>query len=62
MILLIIFLFILISGVFIYFYMQHIEINRELDELYDMYYELIDFNASKTIKKGKITVLNRKEV
>lgn len=54
-------LFILISGVFIYFYMQNIKIDDELEELYDMYYDLIK-DSSNSYKKGKITVLNRKEV
>ena len=53
----IIILFILICLVFIYFYMKNLEIDRELEELFDMYYE--NYGTEKD-KKGKITVLNRK--
>lgn len=48
-----------LAGLFIYFYMKNIEINKDLDELYDLYY---DYYGSEKDKKGKITVLNRKGV
>lgn len=61
MFLLIIILFICLSGLFIFFYLKYQEIDKELDELYDLYYELTNY-SSKNDKKCKITVLNRKEV
>lgn len=61
MLLLIIFSFICISGLFIFFYLKYQEIDKELDELYDLYYELTDY-TQKNDKKCKITVLNRKGV
>ena len=61
MLLLIILLFICISGLFIFFYLKYQEIDRELEELYDLYYELTNYSP-KNDKKCKITVLNRKGV
>ena len=59
MILAIIILFILICLEFIFFYIKILSQDKELEELYDMYYE----NYSPRIeKKGKITVLNKKVV
>lgn len=49
------------GGLFLYFYLKNIEVDNELEELYDMYYELVN-KSPETKNKGKITVLNRKEV
>ena len=57
MILGIILLFILICCEFIFFYRKILSMDREIEELYDMYYDLY---MPKKYKKGKITVLNRK--
>ena len=57
MILLIILFLIVISLVFTYFFLKLQDVNREIDELYDMYYEI---HTPRNEKKGKITVLNRK--
>lgn len=57
MILAIIVLFILISLVFIFYYIKMLSMDREIEELYDMYYEIY---IPRNDKKGKITVLNRK--
>lgn len=61
MLLLIILSFICISGLFIFFYLKYQEIDKELDELYDLYYQLTNYSP-KNDKKCKITVLNRKGV
>lgn len=47
------------SGLFIYFYLKNIEIEKDIEELYDLYYEIY---GTENDKKGKITVLNRKGV
>lgn len=47
------------SGLFIYFYLKNLEIQKDLDELYDLYY---DYYGTEKDKKGKITVLNSKGV
>ena len=57
MILAIILLFILICIEFIFFYIKMLSMDREIEELYDMYYEIY---TPRNEKKGKITVLNRK--
>ena len=57
MILFIILLFILICIEFIFFYIKKLSMDREIEELYDMYYEIY---TPRNEKKGKITVLNRK--
>lgn len=57
MILVIILLFILICIEFIFFYIKKLSMDREIEELYDMYYEIY---IPRNDKKGKITVLNRK--
>lgn len=59
MILLIILFLIVISLVFTYFFLKLQDVNREIEELYDMYYEIY---IPRNEKKGKITVLNRKVV
>lgn len=61
MLLLIILLFISLCGLFIFFFMKYQEIDKEFDELYDLYYELTNYSP-KNDKTCKITVLNRKEV
>lgn len=48
-----------LSGLFIYFYLKNLEIQKDLDELYDLYY---DYYGSEKDTKGKITVLNSKGV
>lgn len=57
MILAFIILFILICVVFIFYYIKLLSVDREIEELYDMYY---DIYAPRNEKKGKITVLNKK--
>lgn len=46
-------------GLFIYFYLKNLELSNDIDELYDMYYKE---NSPEIKNKGKISVLNRKEV
>ena len=48
-------LYISLLGSFIFFYMKYIEVDRELDELYDLYYSLQ--SQEKTTKKSNVTVL-----
>lgn len=48
-----------LCGLFIYFYLKNLEISNDIDELYDLYYKEY---GSENDKKGKISVLNRKEV
>ena len=57
MILALIILFILICCVFIFYYIKLLSVDREIEELYNMYYEIY---TPRNKKKGKITVLNRK--
>lgn len=58
MLLVIIILFILICLVFIFYYIKLLSVDRELEELFDMYYKLYNIKPKKE-NKGKITVLNR---
>lgn len=58
MLLAIIILFILICLVFIFYYIKLLSVDRELEELFDMYYKLYDIKPQKK-KEAKITVLNR---
>ena len=59
MILAIIFLFILICIVFIFYYIKLLSVDRELEELFDMYYSLYNIKPKKE-NKANITVLSRK--
>lgn len=44
------------AGIFVYFYVKISEIEKDIESLYDMYYE--NYGTEKD-KKGKISVLNR---
>ena len=59
MILAIIFLFILICIEFIFFYIKILSMDKEMEELYDMYYDLY---KPRSEKKGNITVFSKKVV
>ena len=59
MILAIILLFILICVEFIFFYINMLSMDKEIEELYDMYYELY---KPRSEKKGNITVFSKKVV
>ena len=48
-------LYISLLGSFIFFYMKYQEVDKELDELYDLYYSLQ--SQEKTTKKSNVTVL-----
>lgn len=61
MLMLIIILGLLILLSFIYFFNKIDLINRELDELYDLYYQIVEYSP-KTKNKGNLTVLRRNEV
>lgn len=45
------------SGLFVYFYVRISEIEKDIENLYDMYYSSF---GTENDKKGKITVLNKK--
>ena len=45
------------GGLFVYFYLKNNELEKDIDSLYDLYYENY---GTENDKKGKITVLNRK--
>ena len=45
------------SGIFVYFYVRISEIEKDIENLYDMYYASY---GTDNDKKGKITVLNKK--
>ena len=59
MILAIILLFILIFVEFIFFYIKILSMDKEIEELYDMYYEIYKTGNEK---KGNITVFSKKVV
>lgn len=59
MILAIILLFILICVEFIFFYIKILSMDKEIEELYDMYYGLY---KPRSEKKDNITVFSKKVV
>lgn len=60
MFLLIFFLFVLICANFIYFFTKIDELNKNIDELYDLIYDTPTIIRPEPFKKANITVLNRK--
>ena len=45
------------SGLFVYFYVRISEIEKDIENLYDMYYSSF---GTENDKKDKITVINKK--
>ena len=50
-------LFIGFGGLFVYFYLKNIDLENEIDELYDMFYEEKGQPKEDIKPKGKVTVL-----
>ena len=51
MFLLVIMLFIGLGGLFIFYYLKYQEVDKELEELYDLYYGLTDYSSKNKNKR-----------